>query len=104
MGGQQSSLIRNDSDVQDCQPCFFVKAPFRSNDPIGSPLPDTPIAARHRKQAVKNELKNTVYSSRYVGLEKEVVPNGSADSLNGRHQAEVHEGKVSREEIFVNDV
>ena len=98
MGGNQSSLIRQDSDASerdDCLPCFFLKAPFKaSDDPIGSPMPDTPLDQRRKKTAVKNALRhehrnNPIFSSKYNGLEKEVI--SQEEKLN---QAEIHEGAV----------
>jgi hypothetical protein len=106
MGGKQSNLNRSGSDASegDCQPCFFFRAPFRSEDPIGSPMPETPVQHRSKRiEAVKNALRgekrdNPVFSSKYLGLEKE-VDYRSKSSLDGSSesecQAEVHEGKVS---------
>ena len=88
-------------DGEDCEPCFLFRKPFKgSEDPIGSPLPDTPVNQR-RKKAIDqvrgiNRRDDTIFSSKYVGLEKEVV-NPSQRSLEepaGVHHAEVHEGKV----------
>ena len=99
MGGEQSSLIRSESDASEdgaCQPCFLFKAPFsRSNDAIGSPMPETPLDQRRQQKAVKNALRkanrnNPVFSSKYLGLEKEVV----AQSEGAKRVAEIHEGKV----------
>ena len=104
MGGKQSNLTRSDSDsssVAECEPCFFFKAPFKSNDPIGSPMPETPIHHREqRKQAIKTALRGdrgaAVYSSKYIGLEKEIDYRSSSGEVHeDEHRAEVHEGKVS---------
>jgi hypothetical protein len=76
MGAQQSTTTTS-------QPCFFFQSPFKgknSNDLLGSPVPDTPMA--HRKQREKalrsefsqnknNRNNNPIFSSRYNGLEKE---------------------------------
>lgn len=45
-----------------------------SDDPMGSPLPDTPIFVRKRREATQQRIlddPSVVYSSRYGGLEKE---------------------------------
>jgi len=82
MGAQQSS-----GGNDDCNPCFAFPAPFKRhtkpNDPLGSPLPDTP------------RRKRPTFSSRYDGLEKEVY--GSSQSslrVNNSRPAHVHEGLV----------
>ena len=106
MGGKQSALIHTTSDVSgddnDCN-CFFFKLPFKSNDPIGSPMPETPLHQRAKRSAIKTALnkvrESPVFSSKYGGLEKEVDYCSKAlssieDQENG-HRAEVHEGKVS---------
>ena len=61
-----------------CKPCFFLvngfntnirKLPFarKNSDAMGSPIPDTPLHLRRRRM---ND--DPVYSSTYLGLEKEV--------------------------------
>ena len=55
----------------------FVMAPppnsKPSSDPMGSPLPDTPVFVRKRREATKERLlDDPIFSSRYGGLEKEV--------------------------------
>ena len=83
MGAQHSSDRKGD-----CH-CFALKSPFRrninSNDPLGSPLPDTP------------KRKKREFSSRYGGLEKEVssLPKSSISDENKSRTANVHEGLVS---------
>lgn len=138
MGSQQSlAAIKgskaedddNDNGNQPCQPCFFFQAPFsktsgqhkKEYDPLGSPLPDTPMAVKRKKSHNGNgnggggggqRKTNPVYSSQYGGLEKEVSDNNattkninsrpSMDTLdaldeqeNNQYAAEVYEGKVS---------
>lgn len=101
MGGGQSSLIRDGSDASNhgnCLPCLPFKPNFpqANNDPIGSPLPDTPVHAKRKQHAVQdalreeNLLKTQVFSSKYGGLEKEVE---DLDQENG-NVAVIHEGKV----------
>jgi hypothetical protein len=113
MGAQQSSGVKDDGDDDNsnnnCHPCFLFKAPFgnrnnNSNDPLGSPLPDTPLS--HRK-------KQREFSSQYGGLEKEVSSfkspslvagnnnnNNNTSSSNSNHQnksestADVYDGAV----------
>lgn len=95
MGGAQSSL-GNGAEHGVCGPCF-AKAPFaRSADPIGSPMPETPVHARRKKFAVEDAMRgqdrnNPVYSSKYSGLEKEVEPKKKESG----NLAQIHEGKVS---------
>ena len=85
MGAQQSS---GGSDR--CHPCFTFRAPFKRylNDPLGSPLPDTPISKRKKRD----------FSSRYSGLEKEVSTAGQSSyytsNANNSRTADVHEGSV----------
>ena len=113
MGGKQSNLNSNDrfdpnrideeeEDDGVCKPCFFLnigggnhrRSSSAYSDPMGSPLPDTPTAVRHRKQAVrnalKNERKNPIFSSRYEGLEKEV-----STSLDGSNQSNLVNGEAA---------
>ena len=82
MGAQQSS-----GGNDDCQPCLGVGAPFRrkANDPLGSPMPDTPVSSRRKRREL----------SRYGGLEKEVSPASFYGSNAHTSQtANVHEGSV----------
>jgi hypothetical protein len=85
MGAQQSSGGNNDC-------CFAFQAPFKrntnSNDPLGSPLPDTPVSRRKRQE----------FSSRYGGLEKEVSAASQSSfytsNANTSRTANVFEGAV----------
>jgi len=100
--GNSSNGARNHDEEEDnhasttkCQPCFFFspagaggnlknllvtginnndKSNHRSSsDPMGSPLPDTPVFERKRRQATKERLRDDpIFSSKYGGLEKEV--------------------------------
>ena len=87
MGAQQSS-----DNNDDCRPCFAFPSVFKRNanlnDPLGSPLPDTPVSRRKRRQ----------FSSRYDGLEKEVSASSQTAfyelNPNGSQPADVHEGLV----------
>ena len=89
MGAQQSSVGKDD-----CHPCFGLQAPFKrkvsSNDPLGSPLPDTPMSLRKKRE----------FSSRYGGLEKEASSAGGSSFIrntsdgNKSRTADVHEGSV----------
>ena len=112
MGGKQSNLNRTDSDASstgECEPCFLFRSPFRSNDPIGSPMPETPVHHRQkRNQAIKNALRgdqknSPAFSSKYIGLEKEVDyrSKSSLEDQENECRAEVHEGKVSTFLSFV---
>ena len=86
MGAQQSSGVVDNGDDNDksnsnnnnCHPCFLIKAPFgnrnkNSNDPLGSPLPDTPLSSRKKQRE---------FSSQYGGLEKEVSSFKSPSSVS----------------------
>ena len=96
-------MKRSESDAssnQDCVPCFLFRSPFRSNDPIGSPMPETPVQQRKRHQAIKKALTGDqrnapAFSSKYMGLEKEVdVSKSNIEDQDNECRAEVHEGKV----------
>lgn len=108
MGGQQSTT--GGTKVGDnCHPCFAFHAPFQQSqpsDPLGSPLPDTPVTKRKQRGIHdltppngQNGRSDPVYSSRYGGLEKE--PDSSSNSKrmtsNGdeEYEAKIHEGPVS---------
>ena len=81
------------------QPCFFFQSPFKgknSNDLLGSPVPDTPMAHRkQREKALRSELSqnrnsnNPIFSSRYNGLEKEDTTNNNNNNngLLGKKQS-----------------
>jgi hypothetical protein len=71
---------------------------------MGSPIPDTPLHQR-RQVAVQTALKedrkgNPLFSSKYLGLEKEVSHSTTSIFEDGGGgggdfpQAEIHEGKV----------
>jgi len=90
MGAQQST-----GGNDDCHVCFAIRAPFtrqaNSNDRLGSPLPDTPISARKRRE----------FSSQYGGLEKEVFIIGqSSFSTNNSRTAHVHEGPDAEAALY----
>lgn len=101
-GGQSNQRHYDDWDDDDdgvCKPCFLFKPPMsRRSDPMGTPLPETPIQDRRKRDAAMNRWNNEgntegVFSSQYFGIEKEVDPMSSAPS-NGNNQAQVHEGNV----------
>jgi hypothetical protein len=104
MGVGQSNLNRSNSDDHqsgDCKPCFFFRSPLRSNDIMGSPMPETPVVVRRKRNQAINSFQeerrnNPVFSSQYLGLEKEVLkePDGIG-SRETKHRAQVYEGKVS---------
>mmetsp|Transcript_23459 Transcript_23459/g.55251 ORF Transcript_23459/g.55251 Transcript_23459/m.55251 type:complete len:432 (+) Transcript_23459:280-1575(+) len=95
MGAQQSADAKDD-----CDPCLGIQAPFKRNgkssDPLGSPLPNTPISRRRRKQE---------FSSRYGGLEKESSATnlsfyGNASVTNISRTAHVHEGSDAEAALY----
>jgi len=95
MGAQQSSVGKDD-----CHPCFGLQAPFKrkvsSNDPLGSPLPDTPMSLRKKRE----------FSSRYGGLEKEASSAGGSSFIrntsdgNKSRTADVHEGSDAEAALY----
>jgi len=91
MGAQQSS-----GGSDGCHPCFAFRAPFKRylNDPLGSPLPDTPISKRKKRD----------FSSRYSGLEKEVSTAGQSSyytsNANNSRAADVHEGSDAEAALY----
>jgi hypothetical protein len=122
MGSQQSTSGKSEA----CQPCFAFQAPFRqkygnhnNSDPLGSPVPDTPMAQRKQRENGRrndNNKENPIFSSRYGGLEKEVDAasrrtneNTTKDTLDmmaesQQFRAEIHEGQVGffvEEGVFV---
>jgi tRNA A-37 threonylcarbamoyl transferase component Bud32 len=132
MGGQQSRQTncngngtqngaRKDENA-DCVPCFFLgyfskHLPGRASDPIGTPLPETPLFQRKRRQqAVKAAMQkddDPVFSSKYCGLEKETakmfppgtMQNGSRPPFEAQEEviepesAQVHEGPNCENEM-----
>lgn len=111
MGSKQSKLNREDSDassVAECEPCFLFRSPFRSNnDPLGTPIPETPLHRRkQRKIAVRDALRGgdrnaPIYSSKYIGLEKEVESRSksSLGSQENEYGVQVHKGKDAEAEL-----
>ena len=143
MGGRQSRAQdpppppNDDDDYDDdddaaCMPCFFMNGVSqqlltrtRSADPIGTPLPETPLFQRKRRQQVQHALRTTnnndndkannnntaVFSSRYGGLEKEVSTSNHHNrhhdtTQNGRNDIDyddegpaVHEGPDSEAQL-----
>jgi serine/threonine protein kinase len=116
MGVQQSRQTNGSSqngggggarkdEREDCVPCFFLGTyfskhlPGRSNDPIGTPLPETPLFQRKRRQqAVKAAMQkdeDPVFSSKYGGLEKETAtmfpPQNSQNNRSSKFQEEPEE-------------
>jgi tRNA A-37 threonylcarbamoyl transferase component Bud32 len=125
MGGQQSRQTNGNGaqnggrkeEQADCVPCFFLGyfskhlPGSRASDPIGTPLPETPLFQRKRRQqAVKAAMQkdeDPVFSSKYCGLEKEkVMQNGSRSPFKEEEEvgmepegAEVHEGPNCENEM-----
>jgi tRNA A-37 threonylcarbamoyl transferase component Bud32 len=82
----------DDEDDQKCRACFFLfpapKSASGSNatrDLIGSPLPDTPLFERKKRENVKEALQRDkeVFLSKYGGMEKELFLSPNIGS-NGR--------------------
>lgn len=94
MGSQQS----RDSD---CQPCFFLdhfgkalRKAGNSDDPMGTPLPDTPLFQRKKRAQVQRAMRNKdpVFSSKYGGLEKETSAEMFIPPQQQKEESIVHEG------------
>lgn len=114
MGSQQSRIqgnnstgngVGDDGDSNDCQVCFFLdrfgkvlrKATSKTSDGLGTPLPDTPLYQRKKREQVQKAMRNKqqeqdgLFSSKYAGLEKEqLIPPQQAQ--HRRDESIVHEG------------
>lgn len=112
MGSKQSVLERDDSmmeeEEQPCN-CFFLGKPnvrSSSSDPMGTPLPGTPMHQRRKRELILEEArKNPVMMSTYGGLEKETEafykkdPTSSTNRGNGKsNEPQVYEGQVRAHE------
>lgn len=106
MGGGQSNLNQKNSEYDEagvCKPCFLFDSPLRSKDAIGSPMPETPVVHRRKRDEAISALReerrtDPVYSSKYFGIEKEVVE--PKKQIKNVRRAEVHEGEVSEHNVF----
>lgn len=102
MGSQQSRPENQEEDGggETCQPCFLfdgfskgLRSVAGKSDPIGTPLPDTPVYQRRRREQLQEALRkdNAQFSSKYAGLEKE-----PSEKLNGsiteESCAQIYEG------------
>jgi serine/threonine protein kinase len=113
MGLQQSRQTNGKNEKADCVPCFFLGSlsnglPGRTKDPMGSPLPDTPLFQRKRRQQAVTEAmrrdEDPVFSSKYFGLEKETDKmfasnNNGSSFVEEEVGAQVHEGPNSENEM-----
>jgi len=100
MGSRQSQPVSEEDDGGEaCQPCFFfdgfskgLRQVAGKSDPIGTPLPDTPVYQRRRREKLQEALRkdNPLYSSKYAGLEKE--PSEHLNGIAEEQDAQVHEG------------
>eukprot|EP00980_Cylindrotheca_fusiformis_P004814 scaffold1028_cov135-Cylindrotheca_fusiformis.AAC.24 len=93
MGGGQSRS--NDDEGGKCKPCFLFNSPLSSNDPFGSPLPETPVAVRRKRNDAieiwrEQRKSDPAYSSKYFGIEKEVIKPKPVKENESR--AQVYEG------------
>ena len=61
MGGNQS---RGDSSNECRLPCFFLPTPMRpaASDPIGTPLPDTPVYVKRKREQVTKAVVGGISS------------------------------------------
>jgi len=87
MGAPQSRPAKDDGEDGPCFLCdigglfqkTFPQSMRRSSDPIGSPMPETPIPQRKRREQVKQAMmkekeENSMFSISQSGLEKEGKP------------------------------
>jgi serine/threonine protein kinase len=121
MGGQHSRAQNGRNN--DCEQCFFfLPAPFRvqnsgrgvlssngggggtsstnSNPLLGTPLPDTPVHQRRKREVVQQAMRDEamskpLFSSKYFGLEKE--PLGA--SVSNENNAPIGARSQGQEEI-----
>ena len=142
MGGQQSQPVKEQLPIpanggsayetgrrrEECQPCFFLSILLSSSAKkktpvLGSPIPDTPVMERRRRQEVVKQATNSLQqhrdvlppfphaSSRYGGLEKEesssmsftnggfLPPPGGAPSSDDPKPAQIYEGPDCEEKL-----
>jgi hypothetical protein len=114
MGTKQSVLTSDESssdreqDEEQCA-CFFLGKPLRTrasveSDPMGTPLPNTPLSQRRKRRLVMEEARrDPVMMSKYGGLEKETedfcndLLEEADNGTNGKHHddgPQICEGKV----------
>lgn len=94
MGAKQSSNFA-DVDGNKHYRCFCFPTPLsrgnKTNDLLGSPMPETPISRRKKRE----------FSSRYDGLEKEVVVSSKLKfKIPISKLADVHEGMDSEAALY----
>lgn len=116
MGGKQSAPLDDDDSAaqqQNCQNCMFfgnsiAKITKRgSMDLIGSPQPETPMHQRRKRAEVAKQAKKSAtdtWSSKYKGLEKEVIleEEGESEVANSDKKSDViivHEGPDCEKEL-----
>jgi hypothetical protein len=120
MGPKQSVLTEDESTIEGeeeapCN-CFFLggvkpMARSRASDPMGTPLPVTPMHTRRKRERILEEARNNpVMMSQYGGLEKETeayyktdlispVKNGGGAPNGGAKKKDepgIYDGPVSR--------
>lgn len=100
MGGLISRREANEGDP--CPPCFFlgngIGPSKRASDPIGTPLPETPVHQRRKRQHVQDALRSE--TENYKGLEKEVPEVEETNGQNGSSPPTViHDGPASEQEL-----
>lgn len=106
MGAQQSTYrnpppppLAQSAQKKACGPCFFLNGlagTLRSkDDPIGSPLPETPLMQRKRRQHIEDTFqdRHEIYSSNYGELEKTTEQAEEEDHVG------IHEGPNCEAEL-----
>ena len=112
MGGRQSAPAPEDDGHpgDDCHNCMFfgniAKVTKRASmDLIGSPQPETPLHQRRKRAEVAKQAKMSAteaWSSKYKGLEKEVIMEEETSSAYNNNtpkveeEAIVHDGPVRK--------
>jgi len=100
MGAKQSNVLDSNGHAEE-ETCTCFGSRSRKNDNIGSPMPDTPIMRRKRRQDVARELTKPPRPPPYPGLEPEPTPSrfpimsSSVDT-----PARIHEGADAEKQMY----
>jgi hypothetical protein len=115
MGPKQSVLTEDDSIIEEEQEgpchCFFLggagvkpKSRSRSSDPMGTPLPVTPMHTRRKRERILEEARNNpVMMSQYGGLEKETEAYYSTDLISPAKNGGAKNGGSKKNEPGIYD-
>lgn len=98
--GNSTSQNASGSEENECSVCYFVRLPRMQNrlvsDPIGSPMPDTPMSLRKKRFEAQSQVNQGGFlrSSRYPGLEKEASSGSQIEQ-----RAEIYEGPEAEQAL-----